>query len=406
MIEQLPHDLLPMLAEDKDVKLGRLEPARPAVSSSASTRCRSRSTIRRSARRSLYALDQEDYLKADDRRSAIVSSECKSLFICGSPCSRPRAGRLLKPNFDKAQALLKEAGYDGTPIVLMQSTDLPVLDQPRAGGQVAAREGRLQGRHAVDGLADAGHAPHQEGSAGRRAAGTSFHHLLGVGRHPRPGLDQLPQSRAATRRGSAGRATPRSRSCATPSPSETDPAKAEGAGRSGAGCAPSSNRRSTAGSASGTARAHRARTSSGMAEGAGRSRDVERRKGLILMHPRVPAILAGTAASFGDSCSISSLAAGRHHPRLAVVAVFVFLMLRLTPGDPGRDHRRRQCQRRPDRADPQKLGLDQPIWQQFVIWIGDIAARRFRRELLLQEDRRRADREQRSSRPSRCRSAP
>ena len=31
---------------------------------------------------------------------------------------------LLESNFDKAQALLGEAGYDGTPVVLLQSTDL------------------------------------------------------------------------------------------------------------------------------------------------------------------------------------------------------------------------------------------------------------------------------------------
>ena len=36
-------------------------------------------------------------------------------------------GLLVKPDFEKAKALLKEAGYDGTPIVLMQSTTLPVL---------------------------------------------------------------------------------------------------------------------------------------------------------------------------------------------------------------------------------------------------------------------------------------
>ena len=34
---------------------------------------------------------------------------------------------MLKSDFKKAQELLKEAGYDGTPIVLMHSTDLQVL---------------------------------------------------------------------------------------------------------------------------------------------------------------------------------------------------------------------------------------------------------------------------------------
>ena len=34
---------------------------------------------------------------------------------------------LLESNFQKARDLLKEAGYDGTPVVLMHSTDLAVL---------------------------------------------------------------------------------------------------------------------------------------------------------------------------------------------------------------------------------------------------------------------------------------
>jgi peptide/nickel transport system substrate-binding protein len=34
---------------------------------------------------------------------------------------------LLESNFQKARDLLKEAGYDGTPVVLMHSTDLDVL---------------------------------------------------------------------------------------------------------------------------------------------------------------------------------------------------------------------------------------------------------------------------------------
>ena len=34
---------------------------------------------------------------------------------------------LLESNFQKARELLKEGGYDGTPVVLMHSTDLQVL---------------------------------------------------------------------------------------------------------------------------------------------------------------------------------------------------------------------------------------------------------------------------------------
>ena len=59
-------------------------------------------------------------------------------------------------------------------------------------------------------------------------------------------------------------------------------------------------------------------------------------------------------------------------PVLAVVAVFVFLMLRLTPGDPAAviaGDNATSDQIADIRA---KLGLDEPLWAQFVIWIGNI----------------------------------
>jgi peptide/nickel transport system permease protein len=59
-------------------------------------------------------------------------------------------------------------------------------------------------------------------------------------------------------------------------------------------------------------------------------------------------------------------------PVLAVVAVFVFLMLRLTPGDPAAVIAGDNATSDQIAAIREKLGLDQPIWQQFGIWIGDI----------------------------------
>src|SRR6201999_3087093 len=53
---------------------------------------------------------------------------CKPVFICGTPlASEDGMADVLNQDVAKAKQLLKEAGYDGTPIVLMQSTDLPVL---------------------------------------------------------------------------------------------------------------------------------------------------------------------------------------------------------------------------------------------------------------------------------------
>jgi peptide/nickel transport system substrate-binding protein len=74
-----------------------------------------------------YAFNQEDFLKAvvGDPKYYKV---CKSYYPCGTPYSSEKGmDGLLGSNFKKAQELLKEAGYDGTPIVLMHSTDLQVL---------------------------------------------------------------------------------------------------------------------------------------------------------------------------------------------------------------------------------------------------------------------------------------
>ena len=79
---------------------------------------------------------------------------------------------LLESNFAKAQALLKEAGYDGTPIVLLHSTDLQVLTNLAPVAKSLHGKGRLQGRHAVDGLADASSRAARRRTRRRRAAGT------------------------------------------------------------------------------------------------------------------------------------------------------------------------------------------------------------------------------------------
>lgn len=59
-------------------------------------------------------------------------------------------------------------------------------------------------------------------------------------------------------------------------------------------------------------------------------------------------------------------------PVLAVVAIFVFLMLRLTPGDPAAVIAGDNATSDQIALIRAKLGLDLPIWQQFFIWIGDI----------------------------------
>jgi peptide/nickel transport system substrate-binding protein len=74
-----------------------------------------------------YAFNQEDFLKAVHGDPKNYKT-CKALFICGSPLALDDGmdGRL-ESNFKKSRELLAEAKYDGTPVVLMHSTDLAVL---------------------------------------------------------------------------------------------------------------------------------------------------------------------------------------------------------------------------------------------------------------------------------------
>ena len=125
-IEAPPHDLLPILKKDANVRIVDLNPLgnqftfRFNVMHKPFDNAKVRQAV-------LYAFNQEDFLKAVVGDSAYYKV-CKSFFPCGSPhgSTKPLEG-LLESNFPKSQALLKEAGYDGTPIVLMHSTDLAAL---------------------------------------------------------------------------------------------------------------------------------------------------------------------------------------------------------------------------------------------------------------------------------------
>ncbi len=76
-----------------------------------------------------YALSQEEFLQANigDKRFYRV---CKAMFTCDTPLATT-AGMdgLIEGNVAKARELLKEAGYDGTVVVIPQPTDLGVIKQ-------------------------------------------------------------------------------------------------------------------------------------------------------------------------------------------------------------------------------------------------------------------------------------
>jgi peptide/nickel transport system substrate-binding protein len=126
MIEQVPHDLIPLLKKDKNVQAVDWNPLGQqfVIRFNWLTKPFNNPKIRLAA---LYSMRQEDYLKATVGESQYYKV-CTAAFVCGTPNGFEIKGDLLtKPNFEKSKALLKEAGYDGSPVVLMQSTTLPVL---------------------------------------------------------------------------------------------------------------------------------------------------------------------------------------------------------------------------------------------------------------------------------------
>src|SRR5690242_13985630 len=126
MIEAPAHDLLPVLEKDKNVEifvpdsLGltyvlRFNWKQPPFNDM------------RYRRAAALALNQKDFLQASigDPRYYKV---CKAMFGCGTPLetSAGMAGAL-ESNFEESRKLLKELGYDGTPIVVLQTSDNPTL---------------------------------------------------------------------------------------------------------------------------------------------------------------------------------------------------------------------------------------------------------------------------------------
>jgi peptide/nickel transport system substrate-binding protein len=120
-IEQPSHDLLPILKKDANVSILNI------------TQLKNQYVFRpnhlhkpfdnpKVLQALWYAFNQEDFLMASVGNAEYIK-ECKSMFICDTPFASTKG----MDGLLTAQELLKEAGYDGTPVVLMHSTDLKAL---------------------------------------------------------------------------------------------------------------------------------------------------------------------------------------------------------------------------------------------------------------------------------------
>src|SRR4051812_46261011 len=125
-IEAPSHDLLPLVKDNAAIKLVDWNPLgnqytfRPNHLHKPFDNPKIRQAL-------WYAFNQKDFLDAVIGDPTYYKV-CKSMFPCGTAMSTDIGmSGLLESNFQKSKDLLKEAGYDGTPVVLMHSTDLQVL---------------------------------------------------------------------------------------------------------------------------------------------------------------------------------------------------------------------------------------------------------------------------------------
>jgi peptide/nickel transport system substrate-binding protein len=125
MVESVSHDLLPLVEHDKSVRIlkgtasnqyvFRMNWLHPPFNNAK---------VRQAA---FMALKQQEFLEAVVGNPKYWRT-CKALFTCDSPLAT-EAGMdaLLEGNSEKAGRMLKEAGYDGASVVLLQASDVGVL---------------------------------------------------------------------------------------------------------------------------------------------------------------------------------------------------------------------------------------------------------------------------------------
>ena len=126
IIELPQHDLLKVMAADRNVKLVNLDKwgNQYIFRFNQLHKPFDDAKVRQAL---LYAFNQKDFLDAVIGDPKWYKT-CKAMFVCNTPYATTKGfDDKYGSDFAKAQQLLKEGGYDGTPVVLMHSTDVEVL---------------------------------------------------------------------------------------------------------------------------------------------------------------------------------------------------------------------------------------------------------------------------------------
>ena len=125
--EQLPPDLIPVLSNNKDIRVESRDPL-GSIGMLRFNFLQPPFNNQKMREALLYVVDQHDYVLA------IAGGEkngrpCYSFFTCGTPLSSEIGAEPLKGkrDFDRAKKLIGEAGYKGEKIVILSATDVHIV---------------------------------------------------------------------------------------------------------------------------------------------------------------------------------------------------------------------------------------------------------------------------------------
>ena len=134
-IDQLPADMVPLLQRDPNVVVSRLSPLasvsylRPNALFPPFNNIKARQAL-------ALSVNQADYMAAGYGTPEWWRPTCFSFFGCDTANTTEEGSEPYRQqDLERARVLLKESGYDGTPIVLVGTTELPAQ---QALAQVAA----------------------------------------------------------------------------------------------------------------------------------------------------------------------------------------------------------------------------------------------------------------------------
>jgi peptide/nickel transport system substrate-binding protein len=125
--QQLPPDLIPVLSRNKDVKIENTDPL-GSMGMIRFNHLQPPFNNPKMRQALLYVVSQQDYAIgiAGDPKNG---KPCASYFTCGTPLANTVGSDVLsgKRDLERAKQLVKESGYKGEKIVVLDATDQPIV---------------------------------------------------------------------------------------------------------------------------------------------------------------------------------------------------------------------------------------------------------------------------------------